>query len=82
MCDRHNDLAVAIVNTNTGDINHVYEYIDSFEDAKLLAIHAMNHDRKNDYDELVVIMPGWNRKLTPNEETRVKDLADKYKVEE
>lgn len=73
------DLSVAIFNPNQKKLKHVYKHISTFEEAHLLSILAMRH--KNDYEhELIVILPGWNLKLSEDEINKANELAEKYAV--
>ena len=72
-------LMVAIFNPYQKKLRHVYEYISTFEEAHLLSIKAMN-DKEHIY-ELVVILPGWNLRLSEEEIERAKELAEKYKTD-
>ena len=59
----------------------LYDCIYNIEEADLLAQLAMSD--KND-DELIIIMPGFNRgiKDCPNEYKKALELAEEYKYEE
>ena len=73
------DLTVAIFNPNQKRLKYVYEHISTFEEAHLLSILAMNN--KNEYErELVVILPGWNLRLSEDEINRAKELTEEYAV--
>lgn len=58
----------------------LYENIPTFEEADLLAQLAMSEKEDN---ELIIIMPGWNRSIKryPEEYERAKLLAEEYKIE-
>lgn len=74
------DLSVAIFNPEQKKLEHVYDHISTFEEAHLLSILAMNHKNEDEH-ELVVILPGWNLRLSEDEIRRAKELAKKYKAE-
>jgi len=50
------------VNTNTYTRVCLYDYISDINDVDLLAQLAMSQ-RDNQYDELIYVMPGYNRAL-------------------
>ena len=56
----------------------LYEFIEDYETANTLAQLAMSEKEAN---ELIIIMPGWNRgiKEYPNEYEEALRLAEKYK---
>ena len=58
----------------------VYEFIETLEEAELLAQYAMT--RKN-FQDVAFIFPGNNRSIDkkPEEYARAKELAEKYAVE-
>ena len=58
----------------------VYEFIETSEEAELLAQYAMT---KKNFQDLVFIFPGDNRSIdkTPEEYARAKELAEKYAVD-
>lgn len=72
------DLSVGKVNKRTNTWQRLYEGISTFEEADLLAQLAMT---EKEVDELIVIMPGWNRgiKNYPPIHQRSMLLAEKYK---
>lgn len=76
--DKNLCLTVAIFKSNQEKLNKLYDCIPTFEKAYLLSQLAMKH---KDDDELVVILPGWNVKLSEDEMKEAKELAEKYKVE-
>lgn len=73
-------LSVAIFNPKHDKLKILYAYISTFEEAHLLSILAMNYKNEDEH-ELVVILPGWNLRLSEDEIRRAKELAKKYKVE-
>ena len=50
------------VNTNTYTRVCLYDYLSDINDVDLLAQLAMSQ-RDNQYDELIYVMPGYNRAL-------------------
>jgi hypothetical protein len=57
----------------------LYEYIETLEEAGLLAQLAMCN--KHPWDELIYITPGWNRSIDkncPEEYIKALQLAEKY----
>lgn len=73
------DLSVSIFNPEQKKLKHVYEHISTFEEVHLLSILAMNN--KNEYEgELVVILPGWNLRLSEDEINKANELAEKHAV--
>lgn len=56
----------------------LYEFIETYEEADLLAQYEMKRKCGND---LIFIFPGANRNLSDEEREQVKELAKKYKVE-
>ena len=75
------DLRVSVFHPNAAKLDCLYENIESYEDAALLAQYAMQNKNEND---LIVIMPGWNQGIKNNQElfNKAKALAEKYKLEE
>lgn len=67
-------------NTNTKHDIRLYDFIEDIKEADLLAQLAMINKQDN---ELIIIMPGWNRgiKDRPEEYKKALALADKYKPE-
>lgn len=57
---RHGDFSVFKLDTNTGKMTSLYEWLDSFEDAYLLCQLAMTHKRDC---EIIVITPGSNKSI-------------------
>lgn len=59
----------------------LYEFINTIEEVDLLTQLAMS-DKKD--DELIIIMPGWNRGIKKNvdEYKRALKLAEEYKCED
>lgn len=74
-----NDLAVSIFNKEEQTLNRIYEGINNYEDAAILAQLAMSNKSEC---ELVVIMPGWNHGIKDNKELYEKalKLAEYYKI--
>lgn len=73
--------SISILDCNTGKLTNVYDFtinIKDIEDIDLLAQLAMSRKKDN---ELVVIMPGWNRSIkdNPEEYNRALELENKYK---
>lgn len=56
----------------------LYEFIETYEEADLLAQYEMKRKCGND---LIFIFPGANRTMSDEERERAKELAEKYKVE-
>jgi hypothetical protein len=58
----------------------LYEFINTIDEADLLAQLAMCNKRQ---DELIIIMPGWNRGINEKPELyqRALKLAEEYKAE-
>lgn len=58
--------------------DRLYESIPTFEEADLLAQLAMSEKKDN---ELIIIMPGWNRGIQkyPEYYERAKLLAEEYR---
>lgn len=81
MTNVHLSLSVCKVNNRTGRKIKLYEYISTFDEARLLSQLAMSN--KHD-DELVYILPGWNLgiKKFPDEYQKALELEEKYKVED
>lgn len=64
-----------------GTYKNLYEFINTYEEAELLAQLAMSNKSLND---LIFIFPGYNRGIERNKEEFEKalKLATKYKAEE
>lgn len=77
--DKNLCLSVAVFKPNQEKLKKLYFCAPTFEKAYLLSQLAMKS--KNDDNELVVILPGWNVKLSEDEMKEAKELAEKYKVE-
>lgn len=82
-----NSYAVLILHRSDGSLSHAYDYIETLEEAYMLAQYAMQHDRrlydKWWQDDIVLIAPGSNRAID-RDETYYKTaqrLAEKYKAE-
>ena len=74
------DLAVAILKPKQNKLEYLYDNISTFEEAHLLAIDSMN--KKDDFaGELVMILPGWNLRMSENDKERVVELIEKYLVD-
>lgn len=72
------EIAVIKLDTLTGKITRVYEYLDSFEDAALLCQLAMTRKQQH---ELIYITPGSNKSIdTRNEELYRKALDIEFRV--
>ena len=58
----------------------LYEFIETMEEAELLAQYVMT---KKNFNDMVFIFPGYNRSIDkkPEEYERAKALAEKYAVE-
>jgi hypothetical protein len=67
-------------NPDTGENVCLYDFIEDINDADLLAQLAMCNKRT---EELIIIMPGWNRgiKDRPEEYKKALKLAEEYKAE-
>ena len=73
-------LAISKYNKHTNTLKRIYEDISNYEDANLLAQLAMS-DKED--DELIVIMPGWNKGIKSDKElyNKALQLAEKHKAE-
>ncbi len=67
------EISVIKVDTTTGKVSRVYEWLDSFEDAALLCQLAMT--RKQDH-ELIYIAPGSNKSIDKTNEELYKRALD------
>jgi hypothetical protein len=74
-------ISVVKINVDAKKYKRLYECIESFEEAELLAQLAMSD---KDERELIMITPGWNRSIRNNAEEYQKalELAKKYKIED
>ena len=71
------DLDIASYNIHTRELKYLYSNVSTFEEAHLLSLLAMN--TKNLSYELIVILPGWNLKMTDDELKKARELAERYK---
>ena len=71
----HLDLAVSIYHSPSNSLQQIYEGIPDLETAHLLAQYAMNNKKR---DDLVVIMPGWYKNLSPDLIKKAEKLAEEY----
>lgn len=68
-----------------GSIEKLYECIPNIHDAWALAQYAMEKNRKNENDGIIIMYPGYNDaelKAVNNFTAFAEDLADKYAVDE
>lgn len=71
-------ISVSLIKSNTGEIKRLYEDIPDFEQAELLAQLAINN--KKDFNDLIVIFPGFSREIKEEELETALRLADEYKA--
>lgn len=73
------NLTVAILSDHTKHYRILHAHIDTLEDAYMLAQLEMS--RKTNWDELIVIFPGWNKGIKDNPSLYEKalELEAKYK---
>jgi hypothetical protein len=74
--------SVIKINDKLNKTTCLYEYIETLEEAELLAQLAMCN--KHPWDELIYITPGWNKSINKNnleEYQKSLELAEKYKSE-
>lgn len=76
------DLTVAILSDHTKHYRRPHTHIDTLEDAYLLAQLEMS--RKTNWNDLVVIFPGWNKgiKDKPDLYEKALELEAKYKEDD
>lgn len=72
-------LSIALLDTISGQYSVIYESIPNYEQAELLAQLAIS--QKNNINKLVVVLPGWSRKIDEDEMQYALKLADKYKAQ-
>ena len=75
--------SVAIIKAHNGfEYRKIHDDIDTIEDAYMLAQLEMS--RKTNWDELIVIFPGWNKSIKdkPDLYEKALELETKYKEEE
>ncbi len=74
--------SVAIIKAHNGfEYRKIHDNIDTIEDAYMLAQLEMS--RKTNWDELIIIFPGWNKGIKDNPDLyeRALELEAKYKEE-
>jgi hypothetical protein len=72
--------SVAVIKAHNGfEYRKIHDDIDTIEDAYMLAQLEMS--RKTNWDELIVIFPGWNKNIKdrPDLYEKALELEEKYK---
>lgn len=81
MIKRVNNFAVCCINTHTGEMRYLYEYIKTIEEAETLSQFAMVSKRD---DEIVMIIPRANLGIQniPDYYQEASKLASKYESDD